>query len=43
MKTKKMVKQALKHPTLYSWAELEYFRMWLKKRKEQKAKKKDKE
>jgi hypothetical protein len=33
---KKLVKSALKHPELYSPAELTYFRLWLKKRKEKK-------
>jgi len=37
---KKLVKNALKHPDLYSAAELEYFRLWLKKRKEAKKAKK---
>jgi len=39
MKTKKMVKDALKHPEQWSWAELVFFRNWLESRK---AKKKDK-
>jgi hypothetical protein len=37
---KKLVKRALKHPALYSPAELEYFKLWLKKRKEAKQAKK---
>ena len=40
MKTKKMVKEALKHPERWSWAELVFFRKWLEARKAQKAKKK---
>jgi hypothetical protein len=37
---KKLVKSALKHPELYSSAELTYFKMWLKKRKEKKQERK---
>jgi hypothetical protein len=40
MKTKKMVKNALKHPERWSWAELAFFRKWLESRKARKAKKK---
>ena len=39
MKTKKMVKDALKHPEKWSLAELVFFRKWLESRK---ARKKDK-
>ena len=37
---KKLVEKALEHPELYAQAELAYFRMWLKERKERKAAKK---
>jgi len=38
---KKLVKRALKHPSLYSPAELEFFKLWLQKKKAaKKAKKK---
>ena len=37
---KKLVKKALEHPEMYAQAELSYFRMWLKERKEKKAAKK---
>jgi hypothetical protein len=37
---KKLVKSALKHPDLYSPAELTYFKLWLQKRKEKKQAKK---
>ena len=40
MKTKKAIKKALKHPELYSDAELDYFRLMKKARKEYKAKQK---
>lgn len=36
MKTKKLVKEALKHPELYSSAELKFFDRWLRKKKEDK-------
>jgi hypothetical protein len=36
----KLVKQALKNAHMYAPAELMYFKMWLKKRKEKKAAKK---
>lgn len=35
-KKKKLIKIALKHPELYSPAEIQFFRMWLRKRKERK-------
>ena len=41
-KTKKLVKEALKHPERYSWAELEFFKRWLDQRKARKAAKKAK-
>mgnify|MGYP006294952731 FL=1 len=41
-KTKKLVKEALKHPELYSWAELAFFKHWLEQRKARKAAKKAK-
>ena len=37
---KKLVKNALKHPEMYAPAELSFFQLWLKKRKEKKAAKK---
>jgi hypothetical protein len=40
MKTKKLIKNALKHPELYSWAELIFFKKWLQKRREEKESKK---
>jgi hypothetical protein len=42
MKTKKMVKEALKHPEKWSWAELTFFRKWLEQRKERKRRQKEK-
>lgn len=39
-KKKKLVKEALKHPELYSSAELQYFELWLSNKKKQKAAKK---
>jgi hypothetical protein len=42
MKTKKLVKDALKHPERWSWAELAFFRKWLEGHKARKAKKKTK-
>lgn len=39
-KKKKLVKDALKHPDLYSPAELQYFQLWLANKKKQKAAKK---
>ncbi len=39
-KKRKLVKEALKHPELYAPAELSFFRLWLKKRKEKKQAKK---
>jgi len=35
-KKKKLVKNALEHPELFSSAELAYFQLWLRTRKEQK-------
>jgi hypothetical protein len=35
-KKKKLVKNALEHPELFSSAELAYFQLWLRNRKEQK-------
>mgnify|MGYP003343783402 CR=1 FL=1 len=40
MKTKKLVKEALKHPERYSWADLMFFRRWLEDRKLKKKEKK---
>jgi hypothetical protein len=40
-KKKKLVKTALKHPELYSAAELEYFKKWLQFRKLQKKREKE--
>ena len=37
---KKLVKSALEHPELYAPAELSFFQLWLRKRKEKKAAKK---
>jgi len=37
---KKLAKTALKHPELFSPAELSYFQLWLKARKERKEKEK---
>jgi hypothetical protein len=43
MKKHKLAKEALKNPELFAPAELAYFEMWLRSRKERKAaKKKDK-
>ena len=42
MKTKKMIKNALKHPELWSWAELTFFKKWLEHRKLRKKKSKEK-
>lgn len=39
-KKKKLVKDALKHPELYSPAEIQYFQLWLSNKKKQKAAKK---
>jgi hypothetical protein len=40
-KKTQLVKEALKHPELYSLAELQYFQLWLStKKKKQKAAKK---
>jgi hypothetical protein len=44
MKTKKLVKDALKHPERWSWAELIFFKKWLEQRKAKKeAKRSQKE
>ena len=37
MKTKKLVKNALKHPELYGPAELAFFRRWLDSKKRAKT------
>ena len=34
---KKLAKNALKHPEMFSPAELSYFQLWLKSRKERKV------
>lgn len=36
---KKLAKEALKHPELFSHGELEYFRLWLDARKRRKERK----
>jgi len=36
VKTKKLIKRALKHPELYTPAELVYFGQWLLKKKQDK-------
>ena len=41
MKTKKMLKEALKHPELHSDADLAFFEKWLRMKKEEKQKKKE--
>ena len=38
---KKLAKGALKHPEMFSPAELSYFAMWLKSRKERKEREKE--
>lgn len=43
MKTKKLVKLALKHPERYSEAELAFFKKWLAFKKAQKKAKKQQE
>jgi len=43
MKTKKLVKDALKHPERWSWDELAFFRRWLSSHKLRKGKKKTKQ
>lgn len=40
MKKKKLAKEALSHPELFSQGELAYFEMWLRERKEKKDRKK---
>ena len=43
-KKKKLVKEALKHPEMFAPAELSFFQLWLRKRKEAKeARKKEQE
>ena len=42
-KERKLIKQALKKPWLYTLDELVFFRTWLKRRKERKAAKIQKE
>jgi len=42
-KKRKLVKEALKKPWLYTFGELAFFRIWLKHRKERKAAKIQKE
>ena len=42
MKTKKIVKQAIKHPEQWSWAELTFFGKWLEEKKRKKEEKKQK-
>lgn len=37
MKTKKLVKEALKKPWLYSLGDIEFFKHWLAQRKARKA------
>lgn len=39
-KKKKLVKEALKHPDLFAPAELSFFDLWLRKRKEEKERRK---
>ena len=41
MKKKKLAKEALSHPELFSNGELAYFEMWLRARKERKEQKKE--
>lgn len=36
-KKKKLVKKAIKHPESYSRAEIQYFQLWLRHRKERRA------
>lgn len=40
MKKTKLVKRALKHPELFQPAELDFFGLWLRTRKERKEKEK---
>jgi hypothetical protein len=42
MKKHKLAKNALKHPELFAPAELAYFQMWLRARKERKERKEEK-
>ena len=41
MKKHKLAKEALKHPELFAPAELAYFEMWLRARKDRKAAEKE--
>jgi hypothetical protein len=43
MKTKELIKRALKHPDLYTNAELKYFKLFKKQQKAQKKAEKEKE
>lgn len=40
MKRKKLVKNALKNPEMFTEGELSFFRLWLQERKHQKKRKK---
>ena len=40
MKKKKLAKNALEHPEMFTQGELSYFKLWLQERKEQKKRKK---
>jgi len=40
MSKKKLVKEALKHPEMYSPGELSFFQLWLKEKEEKKQAKK---
>ncbi len=40
-KKKKLVKEALKHPEMFAPAELSFFHLWLRKRKEAKEARKE--
>jgi hypothetical protein len=40
-KKKKLVKEALKHPEMFAPAELSFFELWLRKRKEAKEARKE--
>lgn len=39
-KKKQLVKEAIKHPELYTAAEIQYFQLWLASKKKQKQQKK---
>ncbi len=41
MKKHKLAKNALKHPELFAPAELAYFQLWLRQRKERKRREKE--